>query len=98
MQLELVIAQLRALCPSFSGRVAGAAEFKPVQEAAALPVPCAFVIQGRKQLGTGLVHIPSLLVRHVDLEPDVARWISDDLKAEASWNSGISPSSNCSCR
>lgn len=44
MQLELVIAQLRALCPSFSGRVAGAAEFKPVQEAAALPVPCAFVI------------------------------------------------------
>jgi hypothetical protein len=44
MQLELIIAQLRALCPSFSGRVAGAAEFKPVQEAAALPVPCAFVI------------------------------------------------------
>ena len=44
MQLELIIAQLRALCPSFAGRVAGAAEFKPIQEAAALPVPCAFVI------------------------------------------------------
>lgn len=44
MQLELIIAQLRALCPSFNGRVAGAAEFKPVQEASALPVPCAFVI------------------------------------------------------
>ena len=44
MQLELIIAQLRALCPSLAGRVAGAAEFKPVQEAAALPVPCAFVI------------------------------------------------------
>lgn len=44
MQLELIVAQLRALCPSFNGRVAGAAEFKPVQEAAALPVPCAFVI------------------------------------------------------
>ncbi len=44
MKLELIIAQLRALCPSFNGRVAGAAEFKPVQEAAALPVPCAFVI------------------------------------------------------
>lgn len=44
MQLELIIAQLRALCPSFNGRVAGAAEFKPVPEAAALPVPCAFVI------------------------------------------------------
>ena len=44
MQLELIITQLRALCPSFNGRVAGAAEFKPVSEAAALPVPCAFVI------------------------------------------------------
>lgn len=44
MQLELIIAQLRALCPSLARRVAGAAEFKPVQEAAALPVPCAFVI------------------------------------------------------
>lgn len=44
MQLELIIAQLRALCPSFNARVAGAAEFKPVQEATALPVPCAFVI------------------------------------------------------
>lgn len=44
MQLELIIAQMRALCPSFNGRVAGAAEFKPVSEAAALPVPCAFVI------------------------------------------------------
>ncbi len=44
MQLELIIAQLRALCPSLNGRVAGAAEFKPVSEAAALPVPCAFVI------------------------------------------------------
>ena len=44
MQLELIIAQLRALCPSFAGRVAGAAEFKPVQDAASLPVPCAFVV------------------------------------------------------
>ena len=44
MQLELIIAQMRALCPSFNGRVAGAAEFKPVSEGAALPVPCAFVI------------------------------------------------------
>ncbi|NDU86470.1 MAG: hypothetical protein G3H99_07635 [Ferrovum sp.] len=44
MQLELIIAQLRTLCPSFQGHVAGAAEFKPIPEAAALPVPCAFVI------------------------------------------------------
>jgi hypothetical protein len=44
MQLELIIAQMRALCPSFDGRVAGAAEFKPVSEAVALALPCAFVI------------------------------------------------------
>ena len=44
MQLDLIIAQLRALCPSLQGRVAGAAQFKPLAEAAALPVPCAFVI------------------------------------------------------
>ncbi len=44
MQLDLIIAQLRALCPSLQGRVAGAAQFKPIAEAAALPVPCAFVI------------------------------------------------------
>ncbi len=44
MQLERIVAQLRALCPSLGGRVAGAAQFKPVQEATALPVPCAFVI------------------------------------------------------
>lgn len=44
MNLDLVIAALRQRCPSFAGRVAGAAEYKPVPESAALPVPCAFVI------------------------------------------------------
>lgn len=44
MEIEWVIAHLRARCPSFAQRVAGAAEYKPVPEAAALSVPCAFVI------------------------------------------------------
>lgn len=44
MQLELVIAQVRARCLSFSGRVAGAAHFKVLPEQSKLDVPCAFVI------------------------------------------------------
>ncbi len=50
MKLNLVIAQLRAYCPSFAAaapalpRIAGAAEFKMVPETVALPVPSAYVI------------------------------------------------------
>lgn len=44
MQLELIIDALRARCPTFAGRIAGAAQFKLLPETAALPVPCAFVI------------------------------------------------------
>lgn len=44
MNLTTVIQALRARCPSFANRVAGAAEYKPLPESAALSVPCAFVI------------------------------------------------------
>ena len=45
MQLEPIIAALRTrAADAFGTYVAGAAEFKQLQENAALPVPCAFVI------------------------------------------------------
>lgn len=44
MQLEIVIEALRERCPSFANRIAGAAQFKMLPEAANLPVPCAYVI------------------------------------------------------
>lgn len=44
MQIELIIAALRVRCPSFGGRVAGAAQFKLLPETASMSVPCAFVI------------------------------------------------------
>ena len=50
MKMNLIIDQLRTLCPAFAAvapalpRVAGAAEFKVIPETQALPVPCAFVI------------------------------------------------------
>lgn len=50
MKLNLIIDQLRTLCPAFAAvaparaRVAGAADFKMVPETVALEVPCAFVI------------------------------------------------------
>lgn len=44
MQIELIIAALRERCPSFSGRIAGAAQFKLLPETASMSVPCAFVI------------------------------------------------------
>lgn len=44
MKLDLIIQALRLRCPSFSGRVAGAAEFKTLQESANVAVPAAFVI------------------------------------------------------
>lgn len=44
MQLELIITALRARCPTFASRVAGAAQFKMLPENAALAVPAAFVI------------------------------------------------------
>jgi len=44
MNLNLVIAQLRTYCPSFAGRVAGAAKFKQLEETASMDVPVAYVI------------------------------------------------------
>lgn len=45
MQLEPIVAALRTRCaPTFGQYVAGAAEFKLLQENAAMQVPCAFVI------------------------------------------------------
>lgn len=44
MKLELIIAQLRTYCPSFGGRVAGAADFAKVDEKTAVASPAAFVI------------------------------------------------------
>jgi hypothetical protein len=44
MQLETIIAALRLRCPVFANRVAGAAQFKSLQEATAMPAPCAYVI------------------------------------------------------
>lgn len=44
MNLDLIITQLRAFCPSFETRVAGAADFAALQESTALLSPCAFVI------------------------------------------------------
>ena len=44
MNLDLVIQALRARCPSFATRIAGAAQFKALPEAAQLAVPAAFVV------------------------------------------------------
>lgn len=45
MQLEPIISALRTrAAATFGTYIAGAAEFKQLQESAALPVPCAFVI------------------------------------------------------
>jgi hypothetical protein len=44
VNINLIIAQLKARCPTFGNRVAGAAQFAAVPEATALAVPCAFVI------------------------------------------------------
>lgn len=44
MDITLVIAALKDRCTSFGGRVAGAAEYKRIAEAAHLDVPSAYVI------------------------------------------------------
>ena len=44
MKLIPIIAHLRAQCPSFADRVAGAAEYKVVPGSTSLAVPCAFVV------------------------------------------------------
>lgn len=44
MDLNAIIAALKARCASFGGRVAGAAEYKRLPEAANLDLPAAYVI------------------------------------------------------
>lgn len=44
MQLEIVVTALKSRCPSFSNRVAGAAQFKHLPENQTLPVPAAYVV------------------------------------------------------
>lgn len=44
MDIDLIIAALKARCASFTGRVAGAAEYKRLPETANLDMPAAYVI------------------------------------------------------
>jgi len=44
MNIDIVINQIRLRCPLFGNRVAGAAEFKGVDQNNALAAPCAYVI------------------------------------------------------
>lgn len=44
MDHDVIIAHLRARCPSFAQRIAGAAEYGAMRASTALAVPCAFVI------------------------------------------------------
>jgi hypothetical protein len=58
MQLNPIIEELRERCPVFANRIAGAAEFKMLDERASLAVPFAFVIPlddspESQQSGTG---------------------------------------------
>lgn len=46
MRPSLIIPRLRAQCPIFSGRVAGAADFAAASLADDVVVPCAFVLPG----------------------------------------------------
>lgn len=51
MKPSLIIPRLRELCPSFGGRVAGAAEFAAAEGVDDLAVPCAFVVPGGDTVG-----------------------------------------------
>ncbi len=44
MKLEPIIQHLRLYCPTLGQNIAGAAQFKHLEETANLPLPCAFVI------------------------------------------------------
>lgn len=46
MKLTPVIAALRARCPYFENRVAGAAQFKNLPEVGKLRLPAAYVVPG----------------------------------------------------
>ncbi len=52
MKYSPIITRLRARCPVFGNRVAGAAEFKPLPETANLAVPAAYVLPLNDQAGT----------------------------------------------
>lgn len=51
MNLNNVIARMRTACPSFQGRVAGAAEFAALPANAKVALPAAFVIPAADQAG-----------------------------------------------
>lgn len=48
MKLTPVIAALRARCPYFENRVAGAAQFKNLPEVGKLRLPAAYVVPGEE--------------------------------------------------
>lgn len=56
MRPRIIIPRLRALCPMFSGRVAGAIDFRRAMQSDDLPVPHAFVLlQGITTTGDDLL-------------------------------------------
>ena len=61
MRPSLIIPRLRAQCPTFSNRIAGAADFAAAVTADDVIVPCAFVVSGgdsvdeNEIIGGGLV-------------------------------------------
>ena len=46
MKLVPIIAALRARCPEFQNRVAGAAQFKDLPEVGKMKLPAAYVVPG----------------------------------------------------
>ena len=46
MKLAPIIATLRARCPEFQSRVAGAAQFKDLPEVGKMKLPAAYVVPG----------------------------------------------------
>ncbi|MCW8918912.1 MAG: hypothetical protein OQL08_08875 [Gammaproteobacteria bacterium] len=51
MKISPIVAELKAHCPLFEGRVAGAAEFRPLPENARLDLPSAYVVGEPDQPG-----------------------------------------------
>lgn len=57
MELEPVIAALRARLPYFSSRIGGAAQFKVLEQSAQLQVPCAYVVPTDDTPGENLSNV-----------------------------------------
>lgn len=86
MILSSIIEALRARCPSFCGRIGGAAEFARLAETSSMDTPCAYVIPADETVDAPLGHTGYRQIVHASFGVVIVVDNVDDERGQAGYD------------